>query len=65
MEFPAVGDRGTDSSGTLNYAGTNGYYWSSVAGSSYGAYSLYFGSSDLNVFGGYSKRTGFSVRCVR
>ncbi|MDE7355896.1 MAG: fibrobacter succinogenes major paralogous domain-containing protein [Rikenellaceae bacterium] len=64
MEFPAVGYR-THSSGTLGYAGTDGYYWSSVANGSYGAYRLYFDSSNLYVGSGRSKRYGFSVRCVR
>ena len=42
VEFPAVGWR--RSSGTLNSAGALGGYWSSVASSSYNAYSLYFTS---------------------
>ncbi|MDE7356282.1 MAG: hypothetical protein K2N21_05895 [Rikenellaceae bacterium] len=63
MEFPAVGCRGT-SSGSLDNAGTWGNYWSSVAYSSYGAYYLYFNSSDLSVTGS-SKQYGRSVRCVR
>ncbi|MDE7134630.1 MAG: hypothetical protein K2N86_05070 [Rikenellaceae bacterium] len=65
MEFPAVGYRTTDSSGTLNYAGTYGYYWSSVASGSNNAYYLWFNSSDLYVYYGYLMRNGFSVRCVR
>ncbi|MDE7356604.1 MAG: fibrobacter succinogenes major paralogous domain-containing protein [Rikenellaceae bacterium] len=64
MEFPAVGWR-YGSSGTLNHAGTDGYYWSSVAGGSGDAYYLYFYSSNLYVGSGYGKRGGFSVRCVR
>ncbi|MDE7356574.1 MAG: hypothetical protein K2N21_07420 [Rikenellaceae bacterium] len=65
LEFPAVGGRNTVSSGTLYDAGTDGYYWSSVAYGSSNAYGLYFGSSSLGVSGGDSKRRGFSVRCVR
>ncbi|MDE7134957.1 MAG: fibrobacter succinogenes major paralogous domain-containing protein [Rikenellaceae bacterium] len=66
MEFPAVGYRRTDSSGTLNYAGTHGYYWSSVTYTSNtnNAYELNFNSSNLRVYG-TSKQYGQSVRCVR
>ncbi|MDE7356340.1 MAG: fibrobacter succinogenes major paralogous domain-containing protein [Rikenellaceae bacterium] len=66
MEFPAVGYR-NDTSGSLYVAGTDGYYWSSVASASYSGSAdyLYFHSSSLNVTNGYGKRGGFSVRCVR
>ncbi|MDE7356109.1 MAG: fibrobacter succinogenes major paralogous domain-containing protein [Rikenellaceae bacterium] len=66
MEFPAVGNRVSDSSGTLRNAGANGYYWSSVTSTSISidAYYLYFTSSSLYV-NNLSKRYGFSVRCVR
>ena len=63
LELHAVGYRNT--SGSLNGAGTWGYYWSSVANGSYGAGSLYFGSSTVGVYSNYNKRYGFSVRCVR
>ncbi|MDE7356378.1 MAG: hypothetical protein K2N21_06400 [Rikenellaceae bacterium] len=65
LEFPAVGWRYDDSSGTLYNAGTLGHYWSSVADGSGNAYNLWFNSSDLSVSNGRSKRNGFSVRCVR
>ncbi|MDE7356761.1 MAG: DUF1566 domain-containing protein [Rikenellaceae bacterium] len=64
MEFPAVGWRYGDSSGSLYGAGAGGRYWSSVAYDSYSAYLLYFDSGDLYV-GSRSKQYGFSVRCVR
>ncbi|MDE7355852.1 MAG: hypothetical protein K2N21_03665 [Rikenellaceae bacterium] len=64
VEFPAVGYRGYDSSGTLYHAGTWGYYWSSVAYDSNRAYYLWFHSSNLYV-GNNSKQYGPSVRCVR
>ncbi|MDE7356509.1 MAG: hypothetical protein K2N21_07085 [Rikenellaceae bacterium] len=66
LEFPAVGGRDADSSGTLSYAGTYGVYWSSVtyASNTNYAYSLWFGSSNLYVDWS-SKQCGFSVRCVR
>ena len=64
VEFPAVGWRGDDSSGTLNNAGARGHYWSSVANGSILAYYLYFNSSSLGV-DWLSKRLGHSVRCVR
>ncbi|MDE7356675.1 MAG: hypothetical protein K2N21_07945 [Rikenellaceae bacterium] len=65
MEFPAVGYRYNDSYGTLNNAGSEGTYWSSVVYNSNNAYNLYFYSSYLNVSNGFTKRFSFSVRCVR
>ncbi|MDE7355344.1 MAG: hypothetical protein K2N21_01035 [Rikenellaceae bacterium] len=64
MEFPAVGRRRSDSSGTLSDAGTYGSYWSSVTDGSGRAYLLYFISSDLYV-NNSGKHHGRSVRCVR
>ncbi|MDE7355684.1 MAG: fibrobacter succinogenes major paralogous domain-containing protein [Rikenellaceae bacterium] len=64
VEFPAVGIRNY-SDGSLYGAGASGRYWSSVADGAGYAYHLYFRSSDLTVGSGYSKRDGFSVRCVR
>ena len=64
VEFPAVGWRNFDSSGTLYDAGGEGEYWSSVAYGSNRAYGLYFYSSSLLVGNG-NKQFGFSVRCVR
>ncbi|MDE7134298.1 MAG: hypothetical protein K2N86_03360 [Rikenellaceae bacterium] len=67
LEFPAVGYRSTDSSGTLySNVGAGGYYWSSVAhtSSTNYAYHLSFSSSNLNV-NTSSKPFGYSVRCVR
>ncbi|MBR2659509.1 DUF1566 domain-containing protein, partial [Candidatus Saccharibacteria bacterium] len=43
--------------------GSYGYYWSSTAGSSTGAYYLNFYSSNADVYS-YNKRDGSSVRCV-
>ena len=65
VEFPAVGYRSSYSSGTLYNAGEYGRYWSSVALGSDHAFNLYFSSSILNVYGGYYKTYGLSVRCVR
>ncbi|MDE7133848.1 MAG: fibrobacter succinogenes major paralogous domain-containing protein [Rikenellaceae bacterium] len=64
VEFPAVGYR-NDSDGSLSGAGQYGYYWSSVAYGSYGAYDLYFSSGSVNPQGSWGKRLGLSVRCVR
>ncbi|MDE7134873.1 MAG: hypothetical protein K2N86_06330, partial [Rikenellaceae bacterium] len=50
LEFPAVGWRGYDSSGTLGSAGVGGGYWSSVAIGSNDAYRLTFASSGLDVY---------------
>ncbi|GHT22945.1 hypothetical protein FACS189430_05500 [Bacteroidia bacterium] len=60
--LPAAGGR-DDSDGTLGYAGTDGYYWSSTADGTTNAYNLYFGSG----YAGWSnigRRYGFSVRSV-
>ena len=63
VEFPAVGYR-NGSDGTVINAGQGGYYWSSVAGSSYSAYNLVFNSGSLGMSNN-NKQHGFSVRCVR
>ncbi|MDE7355845.1 MAG: fibrobacter succinogenes major paralogous domain-containing protein, partial [Rikenellaceae bacterium] len=62
VEFPAVGYR--DASGSLYDSGGEGVYWSSVAGSSSGAYGLSFYSGSLTMYTN-DKQYGFSVRCVR
>ena len=51
-------------SGSVSNRGSNGYYWSSTAGSSGNAYSLYFNSSNVYPSSGYDKYSGFSVRCL-
>ncbi|MCX4359389.1 MAG: hypothetical protein OSJ22_07125, partial [Rikenellaceae bacterium] len=65
LEFPAVGYRNPNASGSLKYAGTYGYYWSSVQYSSSNAYYMYLSSSSVNPSYNRDKRYGFSVRCVR
>ncbi len=65
MEFPAVGNRNTDSAGTLNNNGTNGYYWSSVQYNTNSARNMNFNSSGVNPNDYNNKQNGFSVRCVR
>ena len=52
------------STNRLDDAGYGGYYWSSVASSSSGAYSLYFLSSTVVPSGSISRYVGHSVRCV-
>ena len=64
LEFPAVGYRDNNSTGTLNNAGTNGNYWSSVQNNTNEAYRMNFNSSGMNT-NNNDKRNGFSVRCVR
>ena len=64
LEFPAVGYRNNDASGTLNNAGTNGNYWSSVQNNTDNAYRLNFNSSSMDTSNG-NKTNGRSVRCVR
>ena len=52
-------------SGSLNYAGNSGYYWSSTAYSSTDAYNLYFYLSYVNPSSNYySRYLGRSVRCL-
>ena len=62
-EFPAVGNLNT--AGSLNNAGTNGYYWSSAQSSSDNAHNMNFNSSSVGMNSNNNKRNGFSVRCVR
>ena len=63
MEFPAVGNLNT--AGSLNNAGTNGYYWSSAQSSSDNAHNMNFNSISVGMNSNNNKRNGFSVRCVR
>ncbi len=63
LEFPAVGQRDF-SSGTLEIAGTDGRYWSSVRSSSSSAHTMSFASSSVSMLT-LDKQYGFSVRCVR
>ena len=51
--------------GSFYNGGSSGYYWSSTSGStSDGARRLRFYSSNVNSAGDYSRRLGFSVRCL-
>ncbi len=53
------------SGGSLYDRGGYGYYWSSTASSSYGAYYLYLSSSDVSPGTNYSnKYYGRTVRCI-
>ncbi len=53
------------SDGSLNFRGSNGYYWSSTqSGATYG-WSLYFTSSYSAMGSSFYKSGGFSARCVR
>ena len=63
--FPACGYRNVNN-GSLNFAGSGGYYWSSseYAGSQHGGY-LYFYSGYVNPLNYSNRAYGFSVRCVR
>ncbi len=49
--------------GSFYNGGSFGYYWSSTAYDSNGAYNLYFDSSSASIYNG-SKGGGFAVRCV-
>ena len=50
--------------GSLDYTGSNGYWWSATANNSYSQYSLYYNGSSLNTSNG-DKGVGLSVRCIR
>ena len=50
--------------GSLNYAGYEGGYWSSVGRSSSYAYFLDFSSGGVNPSDYYNRCNGFSVRSV-
>ena len=51
-------------SGSLNYAGCSGDYWSSTASSDAYAYYLYFGSGGVDPSNGGNRYDGQSVRCL-
>ena len=51
-------------SGSLNFAGYYGLYWSSTANSSNNAYNFYFNSGYVNPSNGSGRHNGFSVRCL-
>ncbi len=59
--FPAAGYVGN---GLLGDVGSGGYYWSSTARSSAGAYYLAFDSSNVDPSDITDRCLGFSVRCV-
>ena len=48
----------------LDASNSYGYYWSSTADGSYGAYSLFFNGSEVNVYGN-SRSNAYSVRCLK
>lgn len=60
-----LGRNGYVFNGSLDDAGSNGYYWSSTAYSASNAYSLGFNSSSVNPSSNRVRYYGFSVRCVR
>ncbi len=52
------------SSGSLNYEGSNGLYWSRTAGSGSSAYDLYFNISSVDPQDRDNRGHGFALRCV-
>jgi len=63
LKLPLAGIRGR-ASASLNYRGSNGYYWSgSPSGTN--AANLYFNSSAVNPANTNNRANGFSVRCVK
>jgi uncharacterized protein (TIGR02145 family) len=63
LYLPAAGYRGSDGAGTLNFRGSNGYYWSTRK-NSYFAYYLSFSNNDAYANLDSSRGHGFSVRCI-
>ena len=61
--LPAAGFR-SYSSGSLDYVGSYGYYWSSSTSGTFDALHLFFYSGVFDAHFGSSKAYGFSVRCV-
>ena len=62
----AAGLAGYYNGGTLNYAGSYGYWWGSTASSATSQYCLnYLKDYDLWLVSSYYKYYGRSVRCVR
>jgi len=56
----------TDSNGTFDIVGYNGYWWSSTGSSTSYAWGRYMYYKDSYVYrSSYGKQNGFSVRCVR
>ena len=52
--------------GSFDYVGSYGYYWSATSSSSStGARRLYFDSTGVTSANGDTRRTGFSVRCLK
>lgn len=64
--FLAVPGGNRNSSGTFNFIGTDGYWWSSSASTGTGAWYRYmlYNTGAVNKGGGLY-RNGFSVRCIR
>ena len=61
LTLPVAGYR-SSSTGTLNYRGLNGLYWSSTENGT-NASNLFFNSSNASTIN-YPRALGFSVRCV-
>jgi len=63
--LPAAGFRDRDN-GSLQIAGSGGYYWSSTVDNdtNTNAYGLYFYSENVHPGGNNDRSYGFSVRCV-
>jgi len=61
--LPTVGNR-YHVSGSLDYRGYHGYYWSSTQYTSDSAWSLHFSSSNAYTDSSNYRRNGFSVRCI-
>jgi len=62
--LPAGGDR-SSSSGTLNYQGSSGYYWSATECTSSTGFSMTFYDTKSDPNGFLSKPYGFTLRCVK
>ncbi|MEF9949594.1 MAG: hypothetical protein RR752_00260, partial [Mucinivorans sp.] len=62
--FPASGYRNYNT-GSVDYATTNGYYWSSSVYNADNGRNLNFNSSNVNPENNNNRSNGFPVRCVQ
>jgi hypothetical protein len=64
MFYPAAGYR-NNSTGTVIYQGTYGYYWSSTAKDGSNGYNLRFANGSVSPSTNLNYAYGFAVRCIR
>ena len=63
INFPASGYR-SNSGGSLNFVGNDGYYWSAVPNNTSFGCSLFFYSGFVNPQFNYNRSSGFAARPI-